>query len=66
MLTLNASRLVALSECVPVQVERTSMVNTSSQDKLTEEELTERMARIREQNEKIKQRRLVRFNTARW
>lgn len=30
-----------------------------SQEKLSEEELKERMARIREQNEKIKQRRLV-------
>ena len=29
------------------------------QDKLTEDELTERMARMREQNEKIKQRRMV-------
>lgn len=29
------------------------------QDKLSEEELAERMARIREQNEKIKQRRVV-------
>lgn len=29
------------------------------QDKLTDEELAERMARMREQNEKIKQRRLV-------
>jgi len=29
------------------------------QDKLTDEELAERIARIREQNEKIKQRRLV-------
>lgn len=35
-------------------------VNPScSQEKLTEEELTERMVRIREQNEKIKQRRAV-------
>ena len=33
----------------------------SVQDKLSEEELAERMARIREQNEKIKQRRLVRI-----
>ena len=30
-----------------------------SKDKLSEEALTERMARMREQNEKIKQRRLV-------
>lgn len=30
------------------------------QDKLTEEELKERMARMREKNEKIKQRRVVR------
>lgn len=29
------------------------------QDKLTEDELTERMARIKAQNDKIKQRRLV-------
>jgi hypothetical protein len=34
------------------------------QDKLTDEELAERMARMREQNEKIKQRRLVRCHAS--
>ena len=34
------------------------------QDKLTDEELAERMTRMREQNEKIKQRRLVRCHTS--
>ena len=37
----------------------TACIDPVTQEKLTEEELTERMARIREQNEKIKQRRLV-------
>jgi hypothetical protein len=35
--------------------------NSEPQDKLSEEALSERMARMREQNEKIKQRRLVRL-----
>jgi len=41
-------------------------VNTGGlpRDKLTDEELAERMARMREQNEKIKQRRLVRCHTS--
>lgn len=34
------------------------------QDKLSEEELSERMSRIREQNERIKQRRMVRSKTS--
>lgn len=36
------------------------LVLTAHQEKPSEEELAERMVRIREQNEKIKQRRLVR------
>ena len=51
---------MVLPGCVFVQLgPSTAYVDSVVQEKLTEEELTERMARIREQNEKIKQRRLV-------
>ena len=43
-------------ELVVIQV---GSLDDDVQDKLSEEELAERMARIREQNEKIKQRRAV-------
>ena len=39
---------------------------TLSQDKPTDDELQARMARIREQNEKIKQRRAVRSHPFNW
>ena len=39
---------------------------TLSQDKPTDDELQARMARIREQNEKIKQRRAVRLHSFNW
>ena len=48
-----------LNEYVPLGTLGTRRTERSSQEKPSEEELAERMARIREQNEKIKQRRLV-------
>ena len=48
------------NEYVPLDTSGTRRTERSSQEKPSEEELVERMARIREQNEKIKQRRAVR------
>lgn len=56
--TGGAQRVSAFIHIIPF-VTYWHITHLTSQDKITDEALQERMARIKEQNEKIKQRRLV-------